>query len=524
MLTTPGMVAVVHSGSLAGVHAHGVRVEVDSVQGLPCVEIVGLPEPAIRESRARVKTAIANSGFELPQKRFVVNLAPADLPKSGASFDLAIAVALLCQCGICAPNRLADTLILGELSLEGSLRQVRGLLAQLRASMQRGLASAIVPEEGGQVAGLAAGIEVYCARTLTEVVSFLNGSQEIARISSLPARPAVGEIGEDLRDVRGQATAKRALEIAAAGNHNILLVGPPGVGKTMLARRLRGLLPPPTSEQALEIATIAGAAGAEVPSAERGLIRPFRAPHHTVSDVALVGGGSTIRPGEVTLSHLGVLFLDELPEFRRNAVEALRPVMESGEAIVARAKQRVVMPARPLVVAAMNPCACGYADDTTRICRCSPEQIQRYRNRISGPLLDRFDLQVRLPPVRVAALKAANRGEPTAVVAKRVIAAQARQQKRKQDLEARCGRSQARVVEYLAQDLRPDALSLLHTSMEKLRLSLRAYVKVLKVSHTIADLAGEEAVGKAHVAEAVQFRWFDREPARRWETGQARVS
>jgi magnesium chelatase family protein len=518
------MIASVHTGSLCGVDASGVRVEVDFTRGLPqpVFDIVGLPEAAVRESQVRVKAAIANSEFKLPERAFVVNLAPADVRKSGSSFDLAIAVALLSKCGFCAPNRLEETLIVGELSLDGSLRPVRGVLAQLRAAKQRGLHAAVIPDGDAQAASLATGIDVYRARRLSEVIDFLNNSHTLARVDCPQQWSSPSEPEEDLQDVRGQEAAKRALEVAAAGMHNLLLVGPPGTGKTMLARRLRGILPRPTAEEALEIATIAGAASVPIPATRQGVTRPFRAPHHTVSDVGLVGGGAPIRPGEVTLSHLGVLFLDELPEFRRTAIESLRPIMESGVSVIVRAAERIAMPARPLVVAAMNPCPCGYAGDKTRVCRCSPDQVRRYRARVSGPMLDRFDLHILLPPVRVSALNNAAAGETSAAVTDRVTAACARQHARVEKLRSQGSYSERRFLEQLGASIDREALQLLQLSMEKLGLSLRAYVKALKVSRTIADLEGRDRITADHVAEAVQYRLLDRDPDRESSAGRRR--
>ena len=510
------MVARVHTGSLLGIDAYGVQVEVDFCTGLPGIDIVGLPETAVRESQVRVRSAIINSRFELQSRRYVVNLAPADRRKSGASFDLAIAVALLCQCGLCAPNRLEETLFVGELSLEGNLRPVRGLLAHLRTARRRGLRAAVIPDADALAAGLATGLKIHRARNLAEVVDFLNNARTLPVVSpntqeERPDREA--EADEDLRDVRGQETAKRALEVAAAGSHNVLLVGPPGTGKTMLARRLRGIMPPPSAEEALEIATIAGAAGLPVPAGRHGVGRPFRAPHHTVSDAGLIGGGVPIRPGEVTLAHLGVLFLDELPEFRRSAIEALRPTMESGLSALVRAQDRVIMPSRPLVLAAMNPCPCGYHGDRKRICRCSPDQIQRYQGRVSGPLLDRFDIHVALPPVRVSELKGASRGETTAMVAERVLKARARRERREAAERPGFGERRTSQSDRLRTCVKEEALGFLHRCIDRLGLSLRAHDKVLKVARSIADLEGAQWIETPHLAEAIQYRLLDRDPA-----------
>ncbi|MDH5675306.1 MAG: YifB family Mg chelatase-like AAA ATPase [Myxococcales bacterium] len=501
------MISPVQSGTLSGIEARGVQVEVSPIRGLPGFDVVGLPEAAVRESRVRVQAALMNAGYALPEQRFVVNLAPADLRKTGSAFDLAIAIALLAQCGMCAPNKLAETLIIGELSLDGHLRPVRGLLPQLRGAQARGLAAAIVPDGDSAWSELVAGMEVRCAAHLREVVAFLGAEGQLALPPRLGA--PTDDDGADLCDVRGQHGAKRALEIAAAGNHNLLMIGPPGTGKTMLARRLPGILPLPERHEALEIATIASAAGFISPSARRQR-RPFRAPHHSCSDAALVGGGDPIRPGEVTLAHRGVLFLDELPEFRRNALESLRPVMEAGLAEVVRVRDRAVMPANPLIVAAMNPCPCGYHGHKKRICRCGPDRIDSYRARISGPLLDRFDLHVALPAIDVEQLECREPLEDSVQVRARVIAARDYAGLRVASERKKHGADRRTPQQRLADALEPEARSLLHRAMQKLQLSLRAYDKVLRVSRTLADLEQSEIVRPDHVAEAVQYRLLDR--------------
>jgi magnesium chelatase family protein len=500
------MVARIHTGTLSGIDAHGVVVEISQTRGLPGVDIIGLPGAALRESRPRVMAAISNSGFQLPDRHFIINLAPGDLRKSGASFDLAIAIALLCECGFCPADDLEDTIILGELSLDGRVRTARGALAQLRSARRRGFKRAIVPRDDASWGTLLPDLRVLLADELKQVVEHLNGTDQLATVTlSFAPAPSDNEHQQaDLSDVYGQPLAKRALEIAAAGQHNVLLVGPPGSGKTMLASRLPGIMPLPDAEEALELATVSSVAG-RGHHRQYNAVRPFRAPHHSCSEAALIGGGHPIRPGEVTLAHGGVLFLDELPEFRRNVVEALRPTMESGLAVVVRARERVVMPAKPLVVAAMNPCPCGYASDTKRICRCTFEQAQRYRGRISGPLIDRFDMHVQLASVPITALRNASHGESSATVRERVIAARARAQERAQ--RQRHGPSS----DVPLSTLDPDARQLLFSCIEKLGLSMRGYSKVLRVSRTVADLEGVDCVSSRHVAEAVQFRLFDRD-------------
>ena len=496
----PGIMslAVVHTRARVGIDAPAVRVEVHLSGGLPSFNIVGLPETAVRESRDRVRAAIANSGFRNPQRRITVSLAPADLPKDGGRFDLPIALGILVASNQIRVDALDTFEFLGELSLAGEVRGVAGCLPAMLAARDAGRAL-VLPRDNADEAGLVSEADCRLAENLAGVGAALAGRAELE--APEPTRCGRPPPEPDLADVRGQARARRALEIAAAGGHNLLMIGPPGTGKTLLASRLPGILPPMDESEALETAAIGSVCGRPLDPAQWRR-RPFRSPHHTASGVALVGGGTRPRPGEISLAHNGVLFLDELPEFDRKVLEVLREPLESGRIVISRAALQAEFPARFQLVAAMNPCPCGYAGDESGRCRCSPDQIERYRARVSGPLLDRIDLHVEVPRQAFGKLPA---GEDSATVRARVDAARDRQGRRS-GLNARLGVADVRA--HCALDARGEKL--LESACERLALSARAHQRILKVARTVADLDGAERIGSAHLAEAVGFRQLDR--------------
>jgi magnesium chelatase family protein len=498
------VLACLRTAAVFGVDACTVRVEVDVSFGFPTFTMVGLPDASVRESRDRVRSAIRNSGFEFPAHRITVNLAPADVRKAGASFDLPIALGILAAQGVVERHHIADLVLLGELSLDGSIHAARGVLPIAAAAKRDGLAGILLPGANAGEAAIVSGLDVFPVTSLAEAVRALNEPATKPATGIIP-RPTHSPSVADLADVRGQLLARRALEVASAGGHNLLLVGPPGAGKTMLARRVPGILPPLTFDEALEATAVHSVAGLLPPGTGLLADRPFRAPHHTISNVALVGGGSQPRPGEVSLAHHGVLFLDEMLEFNRHVLEVLRQPLEEGRVSVARAARTAIFPARFMLIAAMNPCPCGFLGDRDRECRCTPQQVARYRGRLSGPLRDRLDLTVEVPALPPSAL-ATGTGEPSTSVRERVMLARERQRDRHLagGIRTNAELTPALMAQYCPLDSR--AVRLLDAAVARMSLSARAYDRVRKVARTIADLEGAADIDADHVAEALQFR------------------
>ena len=505
------MLAKVYSAAVCGVDAYEVEIEVNAASGNPVIVVVGLPDTAVKESKDRVTTAVANSKYRWPRGRTTINLAPADVKKEGPSFDLPIALAMIAASEQITLTDFDQYCFVGELALDGGVRAVNGVLPIALEARRCGKKAIVVPEENAQEAAIVDGIITYGVRNLRQTFEFLRGNETLTPVAATLRMEELPDYEVDFSDVRGQHAAKRALEVAVAGGHNLLFIGPPGSGKSMLAKRIPTIMPAMSFDEAIETTKIHSICGFLAPKRSFISLRPFRSPHHTISDAGLLGGGANPAPGEVTLAHHGVLFLDELPEFRRSTLEVMRQPLEDCQVTISRAAGSVTYPAEFMLVAAMNPCPCGFFGDLKRECRCSSVQVQRYRQRISGPLLDRIDLHVEVPAVQFKELTSTTPAEPSTAIRQRVLAARAIQEHRfeaspKTRCNARMGSKPLKA--HCALD--ESSLELLRTAMHELNLSARAHDRILKVARTIADLEAAPAITAEHLSEAIQYRTLDR--------------